>query len=55
MIEELYSVVLLTTLVARSGTVPGPIGYNDTKLKRTMKKFDFFPRAIDCEASLPFD
>ena len=26
-----------------------------TELKSTMKKFDFFPRAIDCKASLPID
>ena len=29
--------------------------YSATELKGTMKKVDFFPRAIDCKASLPFD
>ena len=28
--------------------------YSATELKPTTKKVDFFPRAIDCKASLPF-
>ena len=28
--------------------------YSATELKGTMKKFDFFPRAIDFKGSLPF-
>ena len=29
--------------------------YNDTELKPRTKKFDFFPRAIDCNTWLPFN
>ena len=28
--------------------------HSATELKRTMKKVDFFSKAIDCKASLPF-
>ena len=39
----------------RPPRAPPTNAYSATELKRTMKKVDFFPRAIDFKASLPFD